>query len=116
MTTVETTSLDAIQMATFNMSTLSGTYQALNGTGFGDDIKVLKIYNDSDKGVTLSYDGSTDQDYMPAKSTMILDIQANHACNSSYGSGTKYGRKGQIIWGKGSAAATVVNIYIIGHR
>lgn len=109
------TSMQAITMAVFDTATLTGTYATLNGTGFSDDIKILKIYNGSTVGVTVSYNGGTnDQDFYPAGSTQILDLQTNHADNSAYGAGTLYGRKGQIIMGKGSAGSG--NLYIIGYR
>jgi len=102
-------------MATFDTSSLSGTYQSLNSTGFGEDIKMLKIYNASDVGITISYDGgANDNDFLPPVSTFILDIQANHADNSAYNSGTLNGRTGQIIMGKGSAGTG--NVYIAGYR
>jgi len=108
-------SMQAITMAVYNTAGLAGTYAALNGSGFSDDIKVLKVYNGSNVGITVSYNGGiTDQDFFPAGSTQILDLQTNHSDNSSYGSGTLYGRKGQIIMGKGSAG--VGSFYIIGYR
>lgn len=104
-----------ITMAVFNTATLTGTYSSLNGTGFSADIKMLKIYNASNVGITISYDnGATDHDFIPPVSTFILDIQANHADNSAYGAGTLNGRTGQIIMGKGSAGTG--NLYISGYR
>ena len=104
-----------IPLAVFNTASLSASYQSLNGSGFGSDIKMLKIYNGGTTGMTISYDnGVTDHDYFPAGSTFILDIQANHADNSAYGSGTLNGRTGQIIMGKGTAGTG--NFYITGYR
>lgn len=104
-----------IPMAVFNTASLTGTYASLNGTGFSSDIKLLKIFNGSNVGITISYDnGVTDHDYFPPNSTFIIDLQANHADTSSYGSGTLYGRTGQIIMGKGSAGTG--NFYISGYR
>lgn len=110
----ELTSMQAITMAVFNTATLTGSYASLNGTGFSDDIKILKIYNAGTLGVTVSYNGTDDQDFFPAGATQIIDLQTNHADNSAYGSGTLNGRKGQIIWGKGTAGAG--NFYIVGYR
>jgi len=101
-----------IPMVTFNLATLSASFASLNGTGFPEDIKMLKIYNGGNTGVIVSYDGVTDNDIYPANSTFVFDIQANHACNSAYSSGTKYGRKGQVIYGRGTAG--IGNLYIIG--
>jgi len=110
----ELSSFEFITRAVFNTAGMTGSYQALNGTGFSDDIKILKIYNAGTQGINVSYDGLTDHDFYPAGATIILDLQTNHADNSSYGSGTKNGRKGQIIYGKGTAG--VGSLYIIGIR
>lgn len=107
-------SFQCITRAVFNTASLPGSYGTLNGTGFSDDIKILKIYNGSTVGIDVSYDGVTDHDYFPAGSTLILDLQTNHSDNASNGSGTLNGRKGQIIFGKGTAG--VGNLYIIGYR
>ena len=103
-----------IPRATFNTATLTGSYAALNGTGFADDIKILKIFNGGTLGIDISYDGVTDHDFFPAGATIIIDLQTNHADGSSSGAGTLGGRQGQIIFGKGTAG--VGNLYISGYR
>jgi hypothetical protein len=103
-----------ITRAVFDTSTLTGTYQTLNSTGFSGNIKSLKIYNAGTNGIDISYDGVTDHDYFPAGATIILDLQANHSTDSSNGMGILEGRKGQIIYGKGTAGTG--NLYIIGYR
>jgi len=113
--TADSSFFTCITRAVFNTASINGTYQVLNGTGFSDDIKVLKIYNAGTMGVDISYDGGvTDHDFYPPGSTMILDLQSDHADTASYGAGTLYGRKGQLIFGKGTAG--VGNLYIIGYR
>lgn len=107
-------SFQCIPRAVFNTATLTGTYASLNSTGFSDDIKILKIYNGGTLGIDISYDGVTDHDFFPAGATIIIDLQTNHADNASSGAGTLYGRKGQILFGKGTAG--VGNLYIIGFR
>ena len=102
----------AIPRAVFDTSGLTASYKPLNGTGFAEPIKLLKIYNAGSLGINISYDGLTDHDFFPAGATIIMDFQANHADNSSYSSGTLYGAKGQIIYGKGTAGSG--NLYIIG--
>ena len=102
-------------MASFNSASLSASYQILNVGGFAQDVKILKIYNGSTNGVTISFDGINDHDYLPNGSNpFILELQSNHACNSSYGSGTLCGRQGQLVYGKGTAGTGL--IYIAGYR
>lgn len=108
-------SFQAITAVSFDLGTLSGTFQPMNGSGFSDDIKVLKIFNPSTTtGVDISYDGVTKHDYWPPGATIIIDFQANHADNSAYGAGTLNGRKGQIIWGRTSTTST--QLQIAGYR
>lgn len=111
----ELDSFTCIARAVFNTATLTGTYASLNGTGFGDDIKILKIYNGGTTGIDISYsNGVQDDDYFPAGATQIIDLQANHRDDSPYGAGRLNGRKGQVIMGKGTAG--LGNLYIIGYR
>lgn len=103
-----------IPLTTVDTSTLGASYTALNGSGFEDDIKILKIISLATQGITISYDGVEDHDFYPAGASFLLDLQTNHSNNSAYSSGTYRGRKGQIIYGKG--AGNTGNLYIIGYK
>jgi len=107
-------SFQCITAASFDLAGLTGTFQPLNGTGFSDDIKILKIFNGGATSVDISYDGVTKHDFWPAGSAMIFDFQTNHSDHSAYGSGTLNGRKGQIIYGRTSTTAT--ELQISGYR
>lgn len=112
--TFDLSSFQAIPAASFDLTTLTGTFQPLNGTGFAEDIKILKIFNGSAVGVDISFDGVTKHDFWPAGATLIIDLQTNHADNASSGAGTLNGRQGQIIWGRTSTTAT--QLQIAGYR
>lgn len=113
--TQDQSSFSCINAASFDPTTLSGTFQALNGTGFSDDIKMLKIFNPSTSvGIDISYDGVNKHDYWPPGATIIFDFQTNHSDTASNGAGTLYGRKGQIIYGRTSSSNT--DIQIAGYR
>lgn len=104
-------SLQAITAVSFDLAGLTGSFQALNGSGFSDDIKILKIYNgNTTTGVDISFDGVNKHDFWPPGATLIIDLQANHADNSAYGAGTLYGHKGQIIYGRTSTTSTQLQI------
>lgn len=96
----ELSSVQCITRADFDTTTLSGTYQPLNGSGFSDDIKVFQMYNGGSVAIDISFDGVNPHAVWPAGSTLIVDFQTNHSDNASNGAGTLNGRKGQIIWGK----------------
>ncbi len=103
-----------ITAAEFDLTTLTGTFQSLNGVGFSDNIKLLKIFNGSAVGVDISYDGVTKHDFWPAGATIIFDFQTNHANNPNFGQGTLNGRAGQIIYGRTSSTST--QLQIAGYR
>jgi len=106
-------SFQAIPCVSFDLSGLTGSYQSLNGSGFSDTIKIMKIYNGSAVGVDISYDGVTKHDFWPAGATLIIDFQTNHS-NIACAPGTLNGRKGQIIYGKTSSTST--DLQIAGYR
>lgn len=113
--TFDLSSFTAINAVSFDLTTLTGSFQPLNGSGFSDDIKILKIFNPSTTtGIDISYDGVNKHDYWPPGATLIIDFQTNHADNSAYGAGTLYGRKGQIIYGRTSS--TSAQLQIAGYR
>jgi len=104
-------SVQCVLKASFNPASLTGSYQAMNGTGFSDDVKIMKLYNGSASvSIDISLDGVNDHDFIPPQGTLIVDFQAGHADNSAYGSGTLYVRKGQILWGKTAANPTFLQI------
>lgn len=111
MSGVEYDSVQCIPRAIFDPALLTGSYQPLNGPdGFADDIKILQMYNGGTVAVDISFDGITDHAIWPSKSTLIVDFQTNHAENPNSSGGTKYGRKGQIIYGKTSTSGSLINI------
>lgn len=110
MTGEELDSVKCIPNASFDLATLSGTFQALNGTGTADDIKQLVIFNGATVGVDISYDGVTKHDFWPSGATIIFDFQSNHSMNPNSAGGTKYLRRGQIIYGRTSTTSTYLQI------
>lgn len=103
--------LTCIPAASFDLAGLTGSFAALNGTGFPADIKMLKVYNgNTTTGVDISFDGVTKHDYWPPGATIIIDIQANHDCVAPSGGGILRGKVGQIIYGRTSTTGTQLQI------
>lgn len=95
----------------FDPASLTGSYQALNGTGFSDTVKIWKLYNGSETvSIDISFDGTNPHDFIPPLGTMIVDIQANHYTTSPYGGGHKQFKKGQILYGKTASNPTYLQI------
>jgi hypothetical protein len=111
----ELSSVQCVIKSVFNPASLTGTYQAMNGSGFSDDVKIFKLYNGSTTiSIDISLDGVNNHDFIPPLGTLIVDFQAGHADNSSNGAGTLYVRKGQVLWGKTAEAPTFLQM--IGYR
>lgn len=91
--------LEPIPRASFDTANLTGSYQAIDASGFDSPVVVVKMYNGGSVGVDVSWDGSTDHDFMPSGATLILDISANKNKENQ----KLAGEKGQIIYLKGSA-------------
>jgi len=101
--------------AEFNPASLTGSYQALNGSGFSDSAKIMKIYNPSTTvSIDVSLDAVNPHDFIPPLGTLIVDFQTNHYDGGTYGTGTLNVRKGQILYGKTAENPTFLQI--IGYR
>lgn len=91
--------IQPIPRASFDVSGLTGSYQAIDASGFDNAVVVIKMYNGGSTGVDVSWDGSVDHDYMPSGSTLILDVAANrNKADQKFAS-----EAGQKIYLKGTA-------------
>lgn len=57
-------------------STLSGAYIPL-GNPYEDPARVIKFTNQTNADVTISFDGTTDHDIIPANTSQIYDFCSN---------------------------------------
>lgn len=111
----ELSRVQCVLKSVFNPASLTGSYQALNGSGFSDDVKILKIYNGSTTvSIDISLDGVNDHDFIPPLGTLIVDFQTNHYDGPVYGAGTLNVAKGQILWGKEAESPNFLQI--VGYR
>ena len=114
MATVELSSVQCVLKSVFNPASLTGSYQAMNGTGFSDTVKIWKLYNGSTTvSIDISLDGVNNHDFIPPLGTLIVDFQTNHD-NQAANNGIKNMRQGQIIYGKTAESPTFLQI--IGYR
>lgn len=111
----EFSSVQCVLKASFNPASLTGSYQALNGSGFSDTVKIMKIYNPSETvSIDVSLDGVNDHDFIPPLSALVIDFQANHYDGPTYANGVLNVRKGQILFGKTAENPTFLQI--VGYR
>lgn len=113
--TEELSRVQCVPKAEFDVTTLTGSFQSMNGNGLADEIKILKIYNPSTTAsIEVSLDGVTPHDFIPPLGTLIVDFQANAYQAPSYGMGILRMAKGQILWGR--TAPHPSYLQIIGYR
>ena len=111
----ELSSVQCVLKSEFNPATLTGTFQPMNGSGFSDNCKIMKIYNPSTTvSIDVSLDGVNAHDFIPPLSTLIVDFQTNHYDGPIYGTGTLNIRQGQILWGR--TATNPSFLQIVGYR
>ena len=67
----------AIALGSINSATFTGNYQALY-TGIPEACFLIRIVNASNRDITISYDGTTDHDYLQDGDTLQLPLQANN--------------------------------------
>ncbi len=63
-------------LRSIDSATFTGSYQAV-GTPLANPARVVKFTNNSLVGVTLSWNGTNDHEFLPAGSFVLIDIAAN---------------------------------------
>ena len=69
--------LQAAALSHIDGSSFTGSYQLFNATGLPKGICILRIYNNSSVDITISYDGTTDNDIVPQGTVLMINAQAN---------------------------------------
>jgi len=82
-------------LRSIDSATFTGSYQAL-GTPLVYAARAVKWTNNSNKDVTLSWNGTVDHDFVPAGSSFIFDVASNkEGTNQCYiAAGTQFYVKG----------------------
>lgn len=76
-------SVKAVPMTSFNTTGLTTSYKVINASGLPEACFLLRIFNASDKPVSVSYDGSTDHDYVTNGGGLQIPFQDNANPNNS---------------------------------
>lgn len=104
-------SIQAIQMTSFNTNALAVTYKPINSSGLTEACYLIRIINDSNIDVTISFDGVTANDYVRTGET--LELAALSVPNSS-SSNLGHFRQGTVVSVKGTGAGAGY-IYLSGY-
>jgi len=101
-----------VDLSSFDVSTLTGTYQAVNGTGLSYGCFMIQFTNDSTSDVTISFDGVNDHEFIPGTAdTISRNVMQINASNFS--SHPVVFPKNTVIYVKGSAGTG--NFYVSGY-
>ena len=98
-----------IEMESINSAALTGGFDAINPNGLEHSCFMLRVINDSDTDVTISFDGVVDHDYLPAGELLQIDVQPN----LQRGGSTAGIRQGTVIYVLGAAGTGL--IYVTGY-
>jgi len=97
--------VSAVPMSSKNTAALTGGYD-LVVTGLPEACSILRIINDSNTDVIISYDGATNHDYVIAGTSLQLNAQANAQPDSWL----SLFKQGQKIYVKGTAGVGFVYV------
>ena len=98
-----------ITLTSIDSATFTGALQVINTNGLDESCFLIRIINNSDKDITISYDGLIDHDFVGTLSTLQLPAQSN-AQPSSFISNISKGTK---VYVKGAAGTGLV--YLAGY-
>jgi len=103
-------SVNQIPLTSINSAAFTGAYQLISGAaGITNSCFLIRIINNSNQNITISYDGVNDHDFLPTLMTLQLPFQSNsqpNNFNANLSKGTK-------IYVKGAAGAGLV--YLAGY-
>lgn len=100
-------------LRSIGFASISGTYAAIGASPALTHIAcIIKITNNTNGDLTISWDGSTDHDFVPAGSFVLYDISANTGREQGLyiPIGTKFYVKGTP--GSGSCYLTVLYPFV----
>ena len=67
----------AILLTGIDSGTFDGNYKAINPDGLPHSCSLVRITNDSNQDITISYNGTVDNDYLISGETLELNLQTN---------------------------------------
>lgn len=99
-----------IPLTSIDSATFTGAYQVVNTAGLPFPCFMLRIVNNSDRDITVSFDGATDNDFVPHGTSETIESQTN----SQPINFTCLFPKGTKVYVKGLAGGTGL-VYLAGY-
>lgn len=100
----------SIALTSIDSATFTGSYQVINTNGLDQACFLLRIINNSNRDITVSYDGTTDNDFVPDASVLEIASQGNSQPNNFIALFSK----GLKVYVKGTAGGTGL-VYLVGY-
>jgi len=95
----------------FDIGTLTGSFQALNGSGTPDVVKIMQIYNPSlSVSIEISLNGVDPHIFIPPTGALIVDFQSNKDSGCISGGGILNLQQYQVLYGREAPNPTFLQI------
>jgi hypothetical protein len=86
---------------------ITGAYAPI-GTALSHPERIIKLYNGTDADMLISFDGVNDNDILPSKGFVLLDVCANKTRDDGF-----YLGQDTVVWARQEAGApTVGSVYL----
>lgn len=99
-----------VSLGTLAASSLSTSYAAINSSGLSQACAIIRIINNSNQDITISYDGTNDHDFVPKTTSVNLYFQSSSQPNNMVAKLAK----GTVVYAKAAASGTG-NVYVSGY-
>lgn len=98
--------IKAIPITVMNSAAVLAQYQAINPNGLPFPCTILRINNDSNQAIIISYDGATDHEYLSVGQDLKIDAQANSQPNNQ----VSVFPKGLVVYMRGIAGMGTITL------
>ncbi len=95
------------EMRSIDFASIDVSYLPI-GTPFDHIVRLFKIVNTSDSGVFISFDGSLDNDYIPANGFSLYDFTTNQFPGTEFTMS-----KGTVTYVKYDIAPTTGSVFVV---
>jgi hypothetical protein len=99
----------AITRTSIAGSSLTSSFQAINSLGLDAACFQITLFNTTNGTIDVSYDGSTNNDIIPANGSITIAAQTNNQPSAHMA----LFAKGQVVYVKGSSGTG--SVYLIGY-
>ena len=96
----------ACVLKTIDASTFTGAFKAINPLGFEGACAIMRIINDSNVALIISYDGVNEHDYIRAASELQITFQDANLPNGD----TALVKKRTIVYAKSGVGVGYVSV------